>query len=326
MKKIIIIFLLLIFFLSACGGETMVTPIVESTPTPVPTVAPTDISPTMEVVTPSTINIPTPNPTQAFIYSICSPYPLIENNKMSPNGEWIAVSCEDLSALEEANAPYVKIVKSDKSTEWTVTLKELTGFNYISYSNGNGWFPGILLIDHWHKDSQFVFLVPHYVIDGVRANGFGLYRFDTKTGKVSPYLPVGSTTYSFAFSHNDEYFIYHYAQENNLVHIVSPESGENTILETPENAEFIYNFIWSPDDTKIIFEGEGSNENKMTTLHLFDLASRTFTSLLEYERYKYFPKSWASESLLVLESYDNNLLVKYYFDINSKELERIQNP
>ena len=330
MKKIGFFFLLFSFVLSACGADTTETPVVEeaiSIDTPAPTTETATISPAVDVVSTSNLRFPTPNPTQAFINSICSTYPLIDNNKISPDGQWIAVSCEDLSALEEANAPFVKIVKLDNSVEWTVTLKELTGFNFISYGNGDGWFPGILLIDHWYKDSQFVFLVPYYVIDGDRTDGLGLYRFDTKTGKVSPYLPVGSTGYSFAFSHDDEYFVYHYAQEDYIIHIVSIETGNTIQLEAPKNAEFIHDFLWSPNNSMIAFEGENyGNEDYSTTLYLLDLMENKFTTLLNYKRYEYHPKAWYSETQLVLESYENDALVKDYFDINTKELERAQNP
>ena len=67
MKKNILIFLIFIFILSACGGgET--TPIIESTSTPVPTSEPTAIPSTIEVVT-STV-VPTEVPVTFQISSI----------------------------------------------------------------------------------------------------------------------------------------------------------------------------------------------------------------------------------------------------------------
>jgi formylglycine-generating enzyme required for sulfatase activity len=53
MKKITIIFLLFIFILSACRGETTVAPTTESTSTSIPTIESTTIPPTVKVITPT---------------------------------------------------------------------------------------------------------------------------------------------------------------------------------------------------------------------------------------------------------------------------------
>jgi len=326
MKHSVIPLGLLIVVMVACTPNAQPATPVRSSPTATQPVVTQTIKPATQSYTASVpIEFPTPNPTQDFIASICNPYPRIENNKRSPDGEWIAVSCENLNAPQEANAPFAKIVSLDGTSEWTVTFKELAGFNYTGYSDSNGWHPGMLLIHHWYKDSRFVFLVPNYSVDGINADGFGLYRFDTVTGKISPYLPITNSFYSFAFSPNDEYYIYNYAPESFLIHLVELETGKNTVFQAPKNGEYIHNILWSPDNIKIVFEGETSSQGDLTTLFLFDIHQKKFIHLLEYEQHKYIPKSWSSESHLILESYDNGI-VKYDLDINTKELEIIKTP
>jgi len=321
MKWLRILFSIFLVMLISCTPNLQtIAPAKTSNPQPTGTYTITKSFNTVTAITPSPSALPNPNPTEMFVASLCSPSPRIDNNELSPDGQWLAISCEDLNAADEANAPYVKIVKLDKSAEWTVTLKQITGFNYIGYNGGGGWFPGILNIHHWYKDSRFIFLVPNYVIDGVNADGWGLYRFDTATGKISAYLPVGSTVYSFGFSHDDEYYAYHYAQENHIIHLVSLETDENTISQVPGNSETIHNFLWSPDNNIIAFEAEDTKTDyQQTTLFLFDIKTKVFTNLLVYDLYKYTPIGWNSKTQLVLRGYENDV-VEYNLDINTGEL------
>ena len=61
MKKIVVFFMLVIFNLSACGGQTTKSPIILATAKSTPTLEPTVISPTMEIA------IPTITPTEESI-------------------------------------------------------------------------------------------------------------------------------------------------------------------------------------------------------------------------------------------------------------------
>ena len=60
MKKYTLLFLFFIFILSACGGKATEAPIIESTAPPIPTLDPTAIPPTEEVILPTVI--PTEEP------------------------------------------------------------------------------------------------------------------------------------------------------------------------------------------------------------------------------------------------------------------------
>lgn len=241
--------------------------------------------------------------------------------KTSPDGQWTAVVCDHVAEFSNF---YLHVVKQDGSKEWQLSFKDVTGYPFFGYTNQFGeqaGFPSVPLPYHWYKDSRYLFIAPQVIADGNQSDGLGLYRFDTQTGRYTPFLPSGESSYNFAFSPDDEYYVYSYGMDNKAIHIASLETGEEQTVQVADGQEASFRrFLWSPDSTKFVFIYDNLATSKSALL-LFDTIQKTLTTLLEIED-KLIPIRWASEVEVVLEEYTTQGQ-QYLLNIDTKVLDKI---
>jgi hypothetical protein len=321
-KKLVFLCFLLIIGLATCNKVTpSLAPAVSASPKPTSTflATPTIVLPTLTRAPTQTIS-----PTLDFALMNAATQIALCNagnwfqSKTSPDGQWVATDCDD------GNIFRLHIVRVDGTKEWQISFKDITGYESYGYTNQYGeyaGFPSMPLPYHWYKDNRYLFIAPQVIADGNQSDGLGLYRFDTQTGRYTPFLTFGESSYNFSFSPDDEYYVYSYGLDNKYIYIVSLESGEKQTIQVAERQEASFRrFLWSLDSAKFIFIYDNLTTSKSALL-LFDTKEKTLTTLLEIED-NLIPIRWESEVEVVLEEYTSQGQ-QYLLNINTKVLDKI---
>jgi hypothetical protein len=229
----------------------------------------------------------------------------------------------------------VRIARFDGSQAWDLYFEDITGWPpCVSYNPQYGdtaciW--GILYIDHWYKDGRYVFITVDYQMDRGMNFNFGLYRIDSQTGRISPYLPVNGAGYTYAFSPNDENYAYVTARDNYLLHLVSLETGQDAVFTVPGRYSDLGDLIWSPDSNRLILVsrgiGWGDGGTVGFSLVMLDPQTKEFTTLLSNDARRFHPIEWLSKDHLLLGGFsvDGGEYVKYQLTISTGELTPMSN-
>lgn len=346
MKKLAYFAMVIVFGLAACGPQA------QSAITLTSVQSVTAPSPTSTILATPTIVLPTltPTPTQTIKpHETATENAQLELNETkfpdcfgpfhslrekSPDGQWVAGVCDrtnlEGSGFYDFFPPIdLRIRKQDGSKEWHVSFRDLTGGDFIWYKNRFGEdtpFVSFPFPYHWYKDSRYLFIAPRFVVDGNQSDGLGLYRFDTQTGRYSPFLPVGESSYNFSFSPDDAYYVYSYGMDNKTIHIASLETGEEQTVQVADGqAAGFRRFLWSPDSKKFVFIYDNLTIKKSALL-LFDTKQKILTTLLEIED-DLIPIRWESKVEVVLEEYklqgEEWQEQEYLLNIDTKVLEKI---
>jgi hypothetical protein len=165
-----------------------------------------------------------------------------------------------------------------------------------------------------------------YLIDRWTNFSFGLYRIDSETGQVSPYLPLNDYTYNYAFSQDDGYYSYATGSDNYLLHIVSMETGENISYVVPGRYEDIGVMLWAPDNERvaIVTHGIGWVDKPEVgwSLVMLNVGTEKFTTLIPNEGYRLTPTEWLSNDTLLLSgrSKDGQKYHDYQLTISTNTL------
>jgi len=271
---------------------------------------------------PATTPVPAPNATKvalATTKAICIPVPAVQwyTDKTSPDGKWIATPCDN------EDSAYLRIIKLDNSKQWRVSFRELTGNDFWTYGD-NRHFPSLVLAHHWDKDSRFLYIVPYvFFTDEFLPDGLGLYRFDTETGKSLPLLH-SAEGYNFAFSPNDQYYVYYsYSLDDESIHIAHIRTGVEQVSQLPGNGRSPRRFLWSPDGLKFVFVYDERNSEKSSLL-LFDIFTKTYTTLYRTDQPELVPVEWKSSHELILQEPVQGQ--SYLLDIDTQQLSPIPTP
>ncbi len=276
---------------------------------PVPTLS-HPFTPTAKVIQSAEPTLtPTIAPTGIALSSIQNDYALSGEGKyLSPGGEWQAFTD---NGFETA---HVLISRVDGSKSWDLSFQDITGASScVGYTDQYGdqrCFYGVLHINHWYKNGRYVFVDADYLIDRSTNFSFGLYRIDSETGKVSPYLPLNGSAYTYAFSPDDENYSYATSSDNYLLHVVTIKTGENTSYVVPGRYEDIGEMLWSPDNKKLAIATHGIGWNERPdvgwALVLLDVETGKITTLIPNEGYKLTPTKWLSGDQLLLSGWSKD--------------------
>jgi hypothetical protein len=275
---------------------------------------------------PSSVPSATPEATNKnleFVQDNCSTYGM-PPAQPSPEGDWLASACFD------GEHAHVRIARFDRAQVWDLNFQDITGVSpCVSHSTSYGetvCFHGILYIDHWFKTGRYVFISADYLIDRGSTFSFGLYRIDTETGQVSAYLPMGSSTYNYAFSPDDEKYAYVTGNDNYLLHIVSLDTGQNSTYTVPGSYSSLGELVWSLDNKKLALQAQGigwtENPKIGFSLDIFDVDTEKFTTFISNDVRRFRPKQWLSNDILLMFGLSDDGLsyLKYQFDISNNQL------
>ena len=156
-------------------------------------------------------------------------------------------------------------------------------------------------------------------------DGYGLYRLDVETGKVSTWLGYTGNAYSFAFSPDDNYLAYNSDVDSNYLHILNLEEGTSEKLMIPDVLKWAAKLLWSPDSSKMAFvtmhDQWCCNDNKnmnVSSLFLYNAKTNTITQLLPGSSRLLYPVEWISETRIMLHDYWN--VIDFIFDVSAKNL------
>jgi WD40 repeat protein len=259
-KKLIFSIFLFAVLASACAPQTQAGSLSRESSPVVFTATPIVTSPAtiaVETISPSPTPLLSLNPTQIADVTatfLCHANPSYDY-LTSPDGKWMAVSCNH----DHLTNPSIQIVKSDGTKEWQLSFKGVPGIERFEYERSPGvvGFIGEFWPYHWSKDSRYLFIAPAFSSDlpigAIPPDGVGLYRFDTQTGQLSPILKFSESSYNFAFSPNDEYYVYSYGLDRKNIHIVNTQTGKDQTIQVPGYDGGAGCFVWSPDGLKFVF-------------------------------------------------------------------------
>lgn len=164
-----------------------------------------------------------------------------ENSFVSPNGNW------ELSQWEQGVD--VTMINLSGNT-WKFSYSKLT--NDISYILSS--------VQQWTEDGKYVFFYPAHGYGTSKV--YGLFRMDLTNGNVVSLIGNGYISdyyYYFSISPDAKKLIY-ITTDGRLVIKDLQDNTKKTIQISLNASEDVLNFIWSPDQTKVIFAKVKRNE------------------------------------------------------------------
>ncbi len=203
-----------------------------------------------------------------------------ERRDLSPNGKWVTFVC--LGEGNPGEHSLTKVKSINGSAEWKLVYGKTIGTNKLrSYGN--------IYPFHWSIDGRYLYLAHSQDGDGVWSfnNGDGLLRLDLLSGKVTEVLQYA--WYSFSISPKDDLLVYVYNHIDTLgkplsIRFLNLITGEKKSIEIEPKFLEAGDFIWSPDQMKLIFsaaEGElGDEQLALLEINLESLGSKILMDTL----------------------------------------------
>ena len=273
---------------------------------------------------PSSTSLPgkTPDQTQTAIFqdsvtaqsaeqTLVAQYPHVCKNlyaprEFSPNGLWMVESCYS----ENDQTPILTLSNKKSQALWKLIYK-----NYIQ--QGETLPDGGLAIVNWSNDGSYAYFNSYvsgsggecFVSGNVLNYGKGLFRLNLQTGDITTILPLRENFvgYDFSFSPTDRRLVYNsYSLGSNILDIksgklvkiipVSEISGGGSYLWSSDGLEFVYSTVSSSEISELI----------TYSIRLVDAQSGREHILLESTKNCYASRVWREDSILIIESYDEN--------------------
>ncbi len=261
-------------------------------PSPTPTIMPTKLIPLLTA--------------QAYWMNVCAgaTEPDYEED-LSPDGNWIAVKCQDKSGFIGT-----KISRLDGTLSWQVPF-------YETYGKSLGMNVGEMHVVHWSKDGNYTYLVPYFCCADEPGNIFfnyfqdtlALYRLDLRTGKLTTTLqPFGNvfSGYSASLSPSSKYLTYVISNSPRDIHINDLQTGDAYTLTIDLQYIVSGNFEWSSDGTQAIFMGVkfgwGSETPISNGISYFLLDLKTKTSNHIFDQPDMDQVSWTQDGNIILHN------------------------
>jgi hypothetical protein len=290
----IAIVILIACILVACGAvpspaPTQIPPTVElvaSTPQPSRTPLPPPTRRPSQTPTPPPTQSPsqTPYPTEVDFakatiwapFSTCNG--LVEDERLlSPKKNWYICGAYSANAFKVINR---------NGTSWSFSAQKQFGFEYY----------GNIYLVHWTADENFLYVsVNKDGGDGpnqVNANAEALLRMDLSNGKVSVVLGSVSQTdlpeklYVVSISPPSRHIAYSiYGSSPQQLYIIDLQSGDKKVIDIDPEYQAVGNFAWSPNGQQLVYklytpvsekDGYCTYTYSIRLLNLGDFSSTTF--------------------------------------------------
>jgi dipeptidyl aminopeptidase/acylaminoacyl peptidase len=234
----------------------------------------------------------------------------IGSNSISPNGDWLAVSCGyvENQALE---------IVSKEGKQWVLKFKDyLPETELAEGSTPMGSLYPIL----WTNDENYLYFSSYIAVDGGGPcfYGFGpsgVYRINLTTGSVTTTLQARPAFdgYLIAFSPDGSKIAY------STTHLVVRDlkTGNDFVIKSGDN--IIGNLTWSPDGSELAFAScEIASEDftvKTSSIEIFSLNSHTTKTIMNVEKNFLSIESWSGRPILKIvneDSHSNKTTYSFY--------------
>ncbi|HKZ83461.1 MAG TPA: hypothetical protein VJ793_07360 [Anaerolineae bacterium] len=291
---------------AGCTAQTEVNVALTATATPVQRLtSPTPPATATPMPSAAPIATKTAVPTPALI----TPPPPLEQlstqSKISPDGQWIALSKFEQPAGDLDYHISFQVVKADGSVSWTLVDEWSHGLGYT--------YPRLL---NWSQDSQRFYFTQVDVPDGCSPpfdTHADIRYVDVNTGQVTDVLaPEG---FEHAVSPDEAIMAYIAPSEplqlalrnmQTAVEQMLPLSIQSSGSGEPEAG----NIVWSPDGTALVLTiANGAlceSKTPLFSLVRVDVPTLTLTTLIPSDRRLLRAQEWSVDGRILLKDWDNN--------------------
>jgi hypothetical protein len=212
---------------------------------------------------------------------------------VSPDGKWIYFSNGNVIELLEVNG------KKLGQYSWYEIYGESHGYP-------DDYYEGYVTVVHWSKDGQYLYLATQHG-DGGPGPYFGykstLARINLQNGTWKDTGISGV----LSFSRNDKYIIY--TTNTSEIRVRELQSGEERIYVTPAYYQYFGEFVWSPDNKKVILVATPNDFSDVTNkfaLFMIDLENDKIILLYEDLNPFYYPVEWVEDNKVSLNKYQKD--------------------
>ncbi len=249
--------------------------------------------------------------------SVCrerQPYPIL-----SPNGEWLAELCHSENDRD--------LVMALSNSETQILWKLL----YRDYIPTMDQVPdGGMSVVRWSRDERYAYFNSFMNASGgecfdngsVADSGWGLFRLDLKTGKITTLLPPGNTYswwYRFSFSPTDRRLVY--GARGTDLKIFDVQTGHIVSVVHVSDFHDGGGYIWSADGLQFVYSTVttvAQGERFRYSVRLVDAQTGSEQILLESLGDCLAVMSWAENNHLIVEKNYNAALIE--FSLNSNQI------
>jgi hypothetical protein len=231
---------------------------------------------------------------------------------LSPNGEWISISCDPHDPSKFNGS---KIVKIGDDVIWDVSFYETFGNKF----SPDGMKVGVLGVVHWTKDGNYVYLRPYFCCVDAPGNIFfnnfqdtlALYRLDLRTGKITttlqPFKGIVFSGYSASLSPSDKYLAYVMSSSPRDIHISNLQSGDSYTIEVDEQYVASGKFSWAHNGNKAVFVAVKPgwsyyNASIDNGVSYFLLDLKTQSSIHLFDKQELHWVSWTQDDNIILHN------------------------
>lgn len=214
------------------------------------------------------------------------------SSDLSPNGEWLATSCNN--KIDQS-----LVVQNKQGVNWVIKFNDLLHPNLT-----NQGMPGSVVVMFWGTEGKYLYFTTSlgwsgggdFCFPGYGTNG--LFRLNLSTGSWSTLIP--SPEYfpgdEIKFSPTGR----RYAVDLNGITVTDLNTGEATQIK----ATGIIEFIWSPDGTNLAYSVANCNEEGFivsSSIYIWDALKNDSRLILTIEKTLLTPISWNENSPLKIK-------------------------
>lgn len=226
-----------------------------------------------------------------------------QNPELEDYGTFCQLSYCD-GAENSPNGQQIIITNGNTIDLFNVSGERIGKYSFYElYGYLVGFGDGYASAIHWTNDGKYLY-ISTYFGDGGPEPYFGykssLARVNLENGTWKDTDISGV----MSFSPNEKYITY--SSNKSEIRIKDLRSGEENVYFATDYFLYFGNFVWSPDNQKIIFvatpEQWYENDSKFA-LYMIDLESKTIFNLYESSFPFHYPISWTEVNTISLNKF-----------------------
>ena len=297
--------LLLLFVLISCASpqETVIailTATIEATQGVTPIISP------METPSPTSLPLPTIQVATLNAVSTLDAIRIVLINQM-PELEKYGTFCQlsyCYGAEISPNGQQIIITNGNTIDLFNLDGERIGKYSFYEFYGhligfGDGYASGV----RWSKDGKYLYIATHFG-DGGPEPYFGykssLARVNLENGTWKDTDISGV----ISFSPDEKYVVY--SANEGEIRIRDLQRSEENSYFVADYYLYFGNFVWSPDNEKIIFTAtpeQWYENNSRFALYMIDLESKTISNLHETLFPFYYPVTWTETNTVILNKF-----------------------